>query len=741
MSHDTSLITTIVAGLVLAYIFGAIANRLRLPPLVGYLLAGVAVGPNSPGLVVDQALAPQLAEIGVVLLMFGVGLKFSLKDLLSVRAIVIPGVLLELVVIGSLGVGLAYLIGWEMPGALVFGLSLSVASTVVMLKALQDRHLTDSDRGRIAMGWLIVEDMSMVLALVLIPALAGLSEGAGALTSDPFVGFAQRLLDHPVGLYWVVGITLLKLAAFIGFMLIVGRRLIPFILHVTAHGGSRELFRLAVLAIALGVAAGASYLFGVSLALGAFFAGMILSESALSQRAAEETLPLRDAFAVLFFVSVGMLLKPQIFVEHPFGILGVLLIVLVGKSLLGFTVMLVFRQPLTTALTIGATVAQIGEFSFILIGLGVVLGLVPATAEDLIVAGAMISMFLNPIVFLASEKLRPRLEARARRRSPVTADLGPELRTEPELEPSPAPSPEPEPVAAEEPDTMPIGMRDHIILAGFGRVGVAVGAGLAESDAEFVVLDDAEGRIGEARASGYPVVPGNAAEPDVLRRANVGAARAMLVAIPNAFEAGQATEQARKLNPTLKIVARSHSEEEDAYLMGLGADAVISGEREIALGMLERLRPPEPEPAPTEPIPDETSADEPAEPAAIDPMHEAAAESAEVADSGLAATAEADAETPLEPESATPTEPDASQPPATAPATGSEVEPAPEPVSPPETEPEPAETRSATRPPAVIVLPDESGPDESELKDVSPRSARRVPEPAEAEDSEKDRAG
>src|SRR5690606_1488738 len=341
MHHDTPLISTIVAGLVLAHIFGMIANRFKMPPLVGYLFAGILVGPHTPGFVADQALGAELAEMGVILLMFGVGLHFSLKDLMSVRALAIPGAIAQITLATALGAGLGLLLGWELGGALLFGLALSVASTVVLLKALQDRRLIESERGRIAVGWLIVEDLAMVLALVLIPAIAGLN-GADTGVHDPFVSFVERILNADVGIWGVLAITLVKLAAFVGFMLIVGRRLIPWALHFTAHTGSRELFRLAVLAIALGVALGSSTLFGVSLALGAFFAGMILSESELSHRAANETLPLRDAFSVLFFVSVGMLFDPTIVVTNPLPVLATVFIIVIGKSAAAFAIVMLF---------------------------------------------------------------------------------------------------------------------------------------------------------------------------------------------------------------------------------------------------------------------------------------------------------------------------------------------------------------------------------------------------------------
>uniref|UniRef100_UPI0025924C4D cation:proton antiporter domain-containing protein n=1 Tax=uncultured Methylobacterium sp. TaxID=157278 RepID=UPI0025924C4D len=414
MPHETPLIATIVVGLVVAFIFGAIANRLRVPPLVGYLLAGVLAGSHTPGFVADQELAAELAEIGVILLMFGVGLHFSLKDLLSVRAIAIPGAIVQIVVATLLGAGLAWILGWSMQAGFVFGLALSVASTVVLLRAMQERRLIETERGRIAVGWLIVEDLAMVLALVLLPAIADAVNGknpaveaAAHIASDPIVAYFN------LGIGGIIGLTLGKVAAFVAVMLIVGRRVIPWTLHAIAHTGSRELFRLAVLAIALGVAFGASKLFGVSLALGAFFAGMIMSESELSHRAAEESLPLRDAFAVLFFVSVGMLFDPMTIINDPLPLLATLAIIVVGKSLAAFFIVLAFGYPTGTALIISASLAQIGEFSFILAELGVGLGMLPQEGRDLILGGAILSILLNPVVFAGVGYLKPWLEKRS----------------------------------------------------------------------------------------------------------------------------------------------------------------------------------------------------------------------------------------------------------------------------------------------------------------------------------------
>ena len=410
MDHSSGLVTTIVGALALAFVLGTLAHRLRISPLVGYLLAGVLVGPFTPGFVANQGLADELAEIGVVLLMFGVGLHFSLKDLLAVKAIAVPGALLQMSFGTLLGLGLARTLGWSLASGLVFGLALSVASTVVTLRALQDRRLIETERGRIAVGWLVVEDFAMVLALVLLPAFAGLlglSVGTGG--GDQLAGANEADLT---GILLTIAITLGKIAAFVALMLLVGRRVIPWLLHYVVHTGSRELFRLAVLVIALGVAYGAAALFGVSFALGAFFAGMVLSESPLSQQAAAESLPLRDAFAVLFFVSVGMLFDPRILLADPWPILATFLIVTVGKSLPPFAIAMLFRRPMATAVTMAASLAQIGEFSFILASLGVDLHLLDEKARDFILAGSILSIMVNPFLFAILDRVTPWLERR-----------------------------------------------------------------------------------------------------------------------------------------------------------------------------------------------------------------------------------------------------------------------------------------------------------------------------------------
>ncbi|MBN8992145.1 MAG: Kef family K(+) transporter [Rhizobiales bacterium] len=559
MLHETPLIATIAVGLGLAFIFGTIAQRFGVQPLVGYLLAGVAAGPFTPGFVADQPLANELAELGIILLMFGVGLHFSLKDLLSVKAIAVPGAVVQIAVATLLGLGLAVAMGWTIGAGLVFGLALSVASTVVLLRAMQERRLMETERGRIAVGWLIVEDLAMVLALVLVPALASLQGG-----STPAPAHGLFASDLGLGIAGVLLVTVVKIALFVALMLLVGRRLIPWILHYIAHTGSRELFRLAVLAIALGVAFGSTKLFDVSLALGAFFAGMMLRESPLSQRAAEESLPLRDAFAVLFFVSVGMLFDPASLIRDPLPLIGTLFVIIVGKSLAAFVIVLAFRHPISTALTISASLAQIGEFSFILAELGVAHNLLPKAGRDLILAGAILSIMLNPLIFWMVDRLTDRLQIR-RTSSSLAASTAVQI---------------PIPVTK---------LTDHTILVGYGRVGSLVGASLKQRNLPFLTVEAADTMPEEIKQSGMQVIVGNAARPDVLNATNPVGARNLVIAIPEAFEAGQIVQQARAANSDIRIIARAHSDAEVDHLKALGADIVIMGEREIAHAMIEEL--------------------------------------------------------------------------------------------------------------------------------------------------------
>ncbi|GEO39038.1 CPA2 family monovalent cation:H+ antiporter-2 [Skermanella aerolata] len=565
--HDTPLIAIIAIGLAMAFVLGLAAHRLRVSPLVGYLLAGIVVGPFTPGFVADQGLANELAEIGVILLMFAVGLHFSLKDLMSVRTIALPGAVVQIAVATLLGMALAWSLGWTMGAGIIFGLALSVASTVVLIRALQERRILETERGRIAVGWLIVEDLVMVLALVMLPALSGALGGAGGTASWQTIA-------------WSAGITLVKVATFVAIMLIAGRRIVPWIMHYAAHTGSRELFRLSVYAVALGIAYGAAALFGVSFALGAFFAGMVLAESPLSQRATEEALPLRDAFAVLFFVSVGMLFDPGVLIRSPWSVLGTVAIIIVGKTIAAFLIVKAFGRSNSTALTISASLAQIGEFSFILAGLGVSMGVLPTEGRDLILAGAIISILLNPFVFMAFEKLRP---------APKPALAGPGVYTPaaPETEPA-------KPLAAVVADEEAVPLKassltGHDVIVGYGRVGSLVGSGLRAAGRPVLVFEERLDEVAAARRDGAEVFVGNAADPRVLATANLHEARRLFVTVPEAFEAGQVVEQARAANPGLEIIARAHTSAAVGHLEEMGCSLAVMGEHEIAMRMLEHV--------------------------------------------------------------------------------------------------------------------------------------------------------
>lgn len=561
-SHDTPLIALIAIGFVLAFGFGMIAHRLRVSPLVGYLLAGILIGPSTPGWVADQALAAELAEIGVILLMFAVGLHLSVKDLLAVRAIAIPGAIVQITVATLLGMGLAWHLGWTLVNGFVFGLALSVASTAVLLRALQERHILDTDRGHIAIGWLIVEDLAMVLTLVLLPTINRVTTGGTVPVTE---------------IALAVAITLAKVCAFVAIMLVAGRRVVPWIMHHAAHTGSRELFRLAVYAVALGIAYGASTLFGVSFALGAFFAGMVLAESKLSHRATEEAMPLRDAFAVLFFVSVGMLLHPDILWSDPWAVVATVAIIVIGKSLAALLIVRAFGHPWGTGLTISASLAQIGEFSFILAGLGVSLNMLPEKGRDLVLAGSIVSILLNPFIFAAVERRRNRVLPAAH-----PAQAGP----------GSAPAQVPIPMATQQ-ETAPAmtSMTDHDVLVGYGRVGSLVGAGLLASGRKVFVFEERAEAIEAARNAGAEVVAGNASDPLILEAANLPAARRLFVTIPEPFEAGNVIQSAIAANPGLIILARAHSDEAIEHLASMGATIIVMGEREIARRMLDHAAP------------------------------------------------------------------------------------------------------------------------------------------------------
>jgi CPA2 family monovalent cation:H+ antiporter-2 len=559
--HSVPLITTIAAALGLALILGVVAARLKLPALVGYLLAGIAIGPATPGFVADVELTRQLAEIGVMLLMFGVGLHFSLDDLLEVRRIAVPGAIAQIAVATALGMALTWLWGWSWGSGFVFGLALSVASTVVLIRALENRGLLDSLNGRIAVGWLVVEDLAMVLALVLLPPLAGWLDGGGAGASAE------------ASLFAALALTLVKVAGYVALMLLVGRRLLPWLLWQVAHTGSRELFTLCVVAAAVGIAYGSAALFDVSFALGAFFAGMILRESELSHRAARESLPLQEAFSVLFFVSVGMLFEPRILVDAPLRVVAVIATIMIGKSAAAFILVLAFRYPLNTALTVSASLAQIGEFSFILAGLGVSLGLLPDEGQSLVLAGAIGSIALNPLLFRAIEPA----QAWVRSRSALARRLE-----------DPA-----DPLAALPMTVDERVLTGHVVIVGHGRVGRRIAETLRARGIPFVVAEQNRELVEQLRERGEHAVSGDASTPMVLAQAHVARARVLVIATPDAARARRMIEIARILQPGVEIVVRTHSEEEAELLERERAGKVFLGEHELALGMtryvLERL--------------------------------------------------------------------------------------------------------------------------------------------------------
>ncbi len=553
MEHNIPLITTLAAGFSMALVFGFLAERIKVPALVGYLLAGILIGPGTPGFVADVSLASQLSEIGVMLLMFGVGLHFSLKDLLAVKRIAVPGAVVQMSLATLLGMGVAWWWGWSWGAGLIFGLSLSCASTVVLLKALEARGVLDSMNGRIAVGWLVVEDLATVLVLVLLPPLAGML--GGSVTDSASTG----------SLWLTIGKTLFQVAAFIAIMLVAGRRVLPWLLWQISRTGSRELFTLSVIVAAIGIAYGAAQLFSVSFALGAFFAGMVMRESKFSHRAAEESLPLRDAFSVLFFVSVGMLFEPAILLEQPVHVLGVVAIIICGKSIAALGLVLAFRYPLNTALTVSASLAQIGEFSFILAGLGLSLGLLPDEGMSLVLAGALISIALNPLLFAAIEPLRRWIL----QRSELARKL--EQRTDPYAE---------LPMSTERRY-----LHGQVVLVGYGRVGQRIAAAMQSGGIAYVVAEQNRELVEDLRQQGIAAVFGNAADPLVLVQAHVAQAAMLVLTTPDPLDMRQMVETARTLNPGIEIVLRSHSEQESELLRRDGIDQVFVGEEELAKSM------------------------------------------------------------------------------------------------------------------------------------------------------------
>ncbi|ENW08119.1 cation:proton antiporter [Acinetobacter beijerinckii] len=558
MPHDVDLIILLAVGFGMALIFGYIAARLRLPPLIGYLVAGIIISPNTPGVVGDIQLANQLAELGVMFLMFGVGMHFSLNDLLQVRRIALPGAILQIAVATVLGIGVSMFWGWSFGSALIFGLSLSCASTVVLLKALGDRGLLDSVNGKIAVGWLLVEDLVMVLALVLLPAIAVLLGGHALPGTDP----SQSI-------WATIGITLLKVTGFIAFMLIIGKRLVPIIMQFVARLGSRELFTLTVVAAAVSIAYGSYAVFGVSMALGAFFAGMVVKESDFSHRAEEETLPLREIFAILFFVSVGMLFDPRILVEEPLRILAVVAIIMVGKTLAAMALVLFFRYPLNTALTVGASLAQIGEFSFILATLGLSLGLLTADAQNLILAGALFSITLNSFIFSAIEPVQRWIRARSHLARMLERSADPLAMLPDEVDQA--------------------YLRDQVVIIGYGGVGRRITENLIQQNIKVVIAEENREIVEKLREQGIAAVSGEATEPNVLIQAHIQHARLLVISPMDILDIHRIVDISKQLNPEIQVLVCAESKEEAAVIRNENIGEVFYAKEEMAKNMSHHI--------------------------------------------------------------------------------------------------------------------------------------------------------
>ena len=542
--HGLDLILTLTAGLVAALIGGFITQRLHLSPIVGYLIAGIVVGPYTPGFVADRALAEQLAEIGVILLMFGVGLQFHIKDLLAVRRVAIPGAIVQSLAATGLGALVAYLAGWPLPAGLVFGVALSVASTVVLIRVLSDHRQLHTPAGHIAVGWLVVEDLFTVLVLVLMPAVFDRTQDTSLLVS-------------------LAG-AVVKVAVLTVFTIVGGGRTIPWLLAQVARTQSRELFTLAVLATALGIAVASAMVFGVSMALGAFLAGLVVGRSDFSVRAASDALPMRDAFAVLFFVSVGMLLDPAALFASPALLAGTIGVILIGKPIAALVIVLLFRYPMKTALAVAVALAQIGEFSFIVATLANQLGVLTIDGTNTLVAASIVSITLNPLLFRAIDPVDRRLARRQRR--PVTP-------VEPVVERSPA--------------------THRAVLVGYGPVGRAVARLLRENDIAPTIIEMNADTATALRSEGLEAIHGDAANPDVLAAAGIGTARSFIVSAADLPGVAEAFRIARQHNPSVQILARATTLREVPALHAAGADTVMSGEGEVALAfaaaILQRL--------------------------------------------------------------------------------------------------------------------------------------------------------
>ena len=554
MPHDVDLIILLAVGFGMALIFGYIAARLRLPPLIGYLIAGIIISPNTPGIVGDIHLANQLAELGVMFLMFGVGMHFSLNDLLQVRRIALPGAILQIAVATLLGIGVSMYWGWSFGSALIFGLSLSCASTVVLLKALGDRGLLDSVNGKIAVGWLLVEDLVMVLALVLLPATAVL-----------LGGHALPGTDTSQSIWLTIGITLLKVTGFIAFMLIIGKRLVPMIMQFVARLGSRELFTLTVVAAAVSIAYGSYAVFGVSMALGAFFAGMVVKESDFSHRAEEETLPLREIFSILFFVSVGMLFDPSILIEEPLRILAVIAIIMVGKTLAAIALVLFFRYPINTALTVGASLAQIGEFSFILATLGLSLGLLTPDAQNLILAGALFSITLNSFVFSAIEPVQRWIRERSHLARLLERSADPLAMLPDEVDQA--------------------YLRDQVVIIGYGGVGRRISENLIQQNIKVVIAEENREIVEKLRSQGIAAVSGEATEPNVLIQAHIQHARLLVISPMDILDIHRIVDISKQLNPEIQVLVCAESKEEAAVIREENLGEVFYAKEEMAKNM------------------------------------------------------------------------------------------------------------------------------------------------------------
>jgi CPA2 family monovalent cation:H+ antiporter-2 len=553
MPH-AELISTIAVSMALAFVAGFIAFKLNLSPIIGYLAAGMIIGPFTPGHVANTEIAAELSEVGIILLMFGVGLHFSFKDLWAVRKVAVPGAVLQILVASLLGAAVAIYWGWNPAASIVFGLSLSVASTVVLIKALDQRGIFESADGKIAVGWLIVEDLAMVLALVLLPALAPTGGSAGDSNAQ-LMSVLSSLL-----------IAIAKVGIFVGLMMVIGRRLFPYLLDKVADTGSHELFTLLVIGGALGIAFFAAQLFDVSFALGAFFAGMVMSESDLTHRAAANALPFQEAFAVLFFVSVGMLFDPNILFTEPFKVLTVLFIILIAKSLAAAVLVLLLRYPMRTALIVSAALAQIGEFSFILALLATELRILPAEARSLIVAGALVSIALNPLIFVLFSKLEGKLKHLPALEKFRSSD---ELASLPQHRNT---------------------LTDHVVLIGYGRVGRAVADALTAQHIEFLVVEQNRQIVQELRKRRIHAIFGDAELPGVLHQTAIDSCRFVVVTAADAYEVRHICESAALLNPQVQIIVRTHSQSEEKLLLQKDqVDLVVVAEREIANAITERL--------------------------------------------------------------------------------------------------------------------------------------------------------